>query len=57
MTAIKKEIRGHPIYVDNIISELSTTLSAKSIGPVYRLIPNKCLITGCPSNPVQIPGP
>lgn len=56
MTAIKKEIQERPIYVDNIISELSTTLSPKSIGPVFRLIPNKCLVTRCSNNPVQIPG-
>jgi hypothetical protein len=56
MTAIKKEIQERPIYVDNIISELSTTLSTKSIGPIFRLIPNKCLATRCSSIPLQIPG-
>src|SRR4030042_3071853 len=40
MTAIKKEIQARPIYVDNIIRELSTMMSTKSIGPVYQLTPN-----------------
>ena len=56
MTSIKKEIQERPIYVDNIISELSTTLSTKSIGPVFRLIPNECLVKRCSSIPMQIPG-
>ena len=55
MTAIKKEIQARPIYVDNIIRELSTMMSTKSIGPVYQLIPNKCLTSRCSNIQLQNP--
>jgi hypothetical protein len=41
MSAIEKEVINRPVYIDNVPKELFTTMSATSIGPVYRLKANK----------------
>ena len=53
LSAIKKEIQARPIYVDNNIGELSTTISARSIGPILQLLPHKCLTIHCSNIPLQ----
>ena len=57
MKAIEKEMRYRPIYIDNVPNELYATMSAKSIGPLYRLTSNKCLDTGCQNIQEHLPRP
>ena len=57
MNAIEKEMRYRPIYIDDVPNELNATMSAKSIGSVYRLMANKCLNTGCQNTQEHLPRP
>jgi len=41
VSAIKKEVRYRPIYVDHIPGELAESISATPVGPIYRLIEPK----------------
>jgi len=47
--AIEKEVRSTPIYIDSASNLLPSTLSARPVGPVYRLVVNKCRVTICQS--------
>src|SRR4030042_6136413 len=52
--SIKKEVQHKPDYIDNITNELSSTMSTRSIGQVFRVVPDKCSVTLCSSIQPQI---
>jgi len=55
MSTIEKEVRDRPIYIDNVPNELYATMSAESIGPVYRLTANQCVNTRSQNSQEQLP--
>ena len=51
LSAMRKEVRDRPIYIDNLPTELSATLATEPAGPVYRLRANQCYTARCRVNP------
>lgn len=47
---IEKEVKYRPIYIDSALNELSATMTATPVGPVYRLVVSQCRTAGfqCP---------
>jgi hypothetical protein len=57
MVIIHKEVKDRPIYIDSVPNELLKTMSARSIGPVYRLLAAQCLTISCQKSQGKIPRP
>jgi hypothetical protein len=55
--AIEKEVRDRPVYINEVPNVLYPTLSAKSIGPVYRLMAHKRQTTPNYNPREQLPRP
>jgi hypothetical protein len=54
--AIEKEVADRPIYMDSVPIDLSATMSASPVGPVYRLVVSQCRAVRCQSIQEQPPG-
>lgn len=47
MSAISKEVKDRPIYIDSVPKGLFATMSVRTLGPVYHLTANDCINTRC----------